>query len=75
MFIMTQALNFTVEKSSVFSSNLPSSINNWTNCPLFEISEVSVGQHFYWQLGDYQVHGQVLITSWVVLGLIALLSL
>ena len=43
--------------------------------PLFEISEVSVGQHFYWQLGDYQVHGQVLITSWVVFGILALLSL
>ena len=43
--------------------------------PLFEISEVSVGQHFYWQLGDYQVHGQVLITSWIVFGILALLSL
>nr|YP_009184739.1 CF0 subunit IV of ATP synthase [Oogamochlamys gigantea]ALO62768.1 CF0 subunit IV of ATP synthase [Oogamochlamys gigantea] len=42
--------------------------------PLLEISEVSVGKHFYWQLGEYQVHGQVLITSWVVLGIIALLS-
>ena len=43
--------------------------------PLFEFSEVSVGQHFYWQLGDYQVHGQVLITSWIVLGIIGILSL
>ena len=43
--------------------------------PLFETSEVSVGQHFYWQLGNYQVHGQVLITSWIVFGIIALLSL
>ena len=42
--------------------------------PLFEVSEVSVGQHFYWTFGDYQVHGQVLITTWVVLGLIILLS-
>ena len=29
--------------------------------PAFDISEVSVGQHFYWQIGDYQVHGQVLL--------------
>ena len=43
--------------------------------PLLEIAEVSVGQHYYWQLGDYQVHGQVLITTWVVLGLIIVLSL
>ena len=42
--------------------------------PLLEISEVSVGQHYYWQIGDFEVHGQVLITSWIVLGIIVLLS-
>jgi F-type H+-transporting ATPase subunit a len=42
--------------------------------PLLEISEVSVGQHFYWNIGEYQVHGQVLMTSWFVLGLIFALS-
>jgi F-type H+-transporting ATPase subunit a len=42
--------------------------------PLSELAEVSVGQHYYWELGGYQVHGQVLITSWVVLGIIAVLS-
>jgi len=42
--------------------------------PLLEISEVSVGQHLYWQIGEYQVHGQVLITSWVVLAIIGILS-
>jgi len=41
---------------------------------LYQVSEVSVGQHYYWQIGEYQIHGQVLITSWVVLGLIALLT-
>lgn len=43
--------------------------------PLFEVSEVSVGQHFYWQIGGYEIHGQVLIASWVVLGLVAIVSL
>lgn len=43
--------------------------------PLFEVSEVSVGQHFYWNFGEYQVHGQVLMTTWFVLGLIIVLSL
>ena len=44
--------------------------------PIFDVSaEVSVGKHLYWQLGSYQVHGQVLITSWVVLSLIAILAL
>ena len=41
----------------------------------FDIAEVSVGQHWYWQIGDYQVHGQVLITSWIVLGAIAIIGL
>jgi F-type H+-transporting ATPase subunit a len=42
--------------------------------PLFEISEVSVGQHYFWQIGPYEVHGQVLIVSWVVLGIIFTLA-
>jgi len=42
--------------------------------PLLEIAEVSVGQHYYWKVGEYDVHGQVLITSWVVLGIIFTLS-
>jgi F-type H+-transporting ATPase subunit a len=46
---------------------------NFSN-PLFDISEVSVGQHLYWSIGEYQIHGQVLMTSWIVLGLIILLS-
>ena len=43
--------------------------NNIVN-PFLEIAEVSVGQHFYWEVGGYEVHGQVLMTSWVVLGII-----
>ncbi len=41
----------------------------------FDVAEVSVGQHWYWQIGSYPVHGQVLITSWIVFGAIALISL
>nr|QQP17269.1 ATP synthase CF0 subunit IV [Selaginella exaltata] len=33
----------------------------------YEISGVEVGQHSYWQVSGYQVHGQVPITSWVVM--------
>nr|YP_009732762.1 ATP synthase CF0 subunitIV [Buxbaumia aphylla]QHU77104.1 ATP synthase CF0 subunitIV [Buxbaumia aphylla] len=40
---------------------------------LYEISGVEVGQHFYWQIGHFQVHAQVLITSWIVI--VILLSL
>jgi F-type H+-transporting ATPase subunit a len=43
--------------------------------PLLEIAEVSVGQHYYWKLGDFQLHGQVLITTWVVIAILLALSL
>nr|AST09059.1 ATPase subunit IV [Eutreptiella pomquetensis] len=39
---------------------------------IYEIASVEVGQHFYWSLGDYEVHGQVLINSWIVIGVIIL---
>nr|AUT83114.1 ATP synthase CFU A subunit [Campanula patula] len=32
----------------------------------YDLSGVEVGQHFYWKIGGFQVHGQVLITSWIV---------
>ena len=37
---------------------------------LHELSSVEVGQHFYWQLGNFQVHAQVLITSWIVISIL-----
>lgn len=43
--------------------------------PIYKLAEVSVGQNLYWQIGSYQVHGQVLITSWIVLGIITLIGL
>jgi F-type H+-transporting ATPase subunit a len=43
--------------------------------PLSEISEVSVGQHWYWEVGGIELHGQVLLMSWVVLGIIFALGL
>ena len=33
---------------------------------LFELSAVEIGQHFYWSLNGFQVHGQVLINTWIV---------
>ncbi|KAF1879744.1 hypothetical protein Lal_00039758 [Lupinus albus] len=37
---------------------------------LYNISFVEVGQHFYWQIGDFQVHDQVLIAFWVVIAIL-----
>lgn len=42
--------------------------------PWFEIAEVSVGKHFYWTIGSYTMHGQVLLVSWLVFAKIALVS-
>nr|YP_009193402.1 ATPase synthase IV subunit [Takakia lepidozioides]UPM51623.1 ATPase synthase IV subunit [Takakia lepidozioides] len=36
---------------------------------LYEISGVEVGQHFYWQIGSFQVHAQVLITPRIVIAI------
>ena len=41
---------------------------------LFDISEVSVGKHWFWQIGGYEAHGQVLVMSWVVFTIIAVLA-
>jgi F-type H+-transporting ATPase subunit a len=42
---------------------------------LFTFTELSVGQHWYWTLAGYQIHGEVLVTTWFVLTLIRTLSL
>ncbi|MEM8503491.1 MAG: F0F1 ATP synthase subunit A [Cyanobacteria bacterium P01_D01_bin.1] len=34
------------------------------------LAELEVGEHYYWQIGGLNVHGQVFITSWVVCGLL-----
>ena len=43
--------------------------------PVYDLSEVSVGQHYYWSIGSYQLHGQVLITSWFVLGILFIIGI
>ena len=29
---------------------------------------LEVGQHLYWQIGNIRLHGQVFLTSWILLG-------
>nr|QXI88191.1 ATP synthase CF0 subunit IV [Ulva intestinalis] len=41
---------------------------------LFDSAEVSVGQHYYWEIGSYSIHGQVLMVSWFVFAIIASIS-
>ena len=39
------------------------------------LAELSVGQHWYWKIASFQIHGQVLITTWFVLTIIRIFSL
>lgn len=41
---------------------------------IYTLSALEVGQHFYWSIGNFQLHGQVLLVSWFVIGLILLLT-
>jgi F-type H+-transporting ATPase subunit a len=39
------------------------------------LAEIEVGEHFLWKIGGYTVHGQVLIGSWLVVGVLVIASL
>jgi F-type H+-transporting ATPase subunit a len=36
------------------------------------LAALDVGHHLYWRLGNLQIHGQVFLTSWFVIGLLLL---
>jgi F-type H+-transporting ATPase subunit a len=36
------------------------------------IAELEVGKHFYWQIGNLKLHGQVFLTSWFVIGVLVI---
>ncbi len=39
------------------------------------LASLEVGKHFYWQIGNLTVHGQVLLFSWIVMGVLIIASL
>jgi F-type H+-transporting ATPase subunit a len=39
------------------------------------LASLEVGKHFYWHIGNLAVHGQVLIVSWVVIGVLLVASI
>lgn len=41
----------------------------------FDLTELSVGRHWYWTIFGFDVHGQVLLMTWFVFALIITLSL
>ncbi len=41
----------------------------------FPLASLEVGQHWYWEIGNYRLHGQVFVVSWFVIGLLVIASL
>lgn len=41
----------------------------------FPLAKLEVGHHFYWQLGNLKLHGQVFLTSWFVISILVVASL
>ncbi len=41
---------------------------------MYSLAALEVGKHFYWHIGKLAIHGQVLIVSWVVIGVLILAS-
>jgi F-type H+-transporting ATPase subunit a len=41
----------------------------------FPLAKLEVGHHFYWQLGNLKLHGQVFLTSWFVIAILVAASL
>ena len=38
------------------------------------VSEVEIGTHFYWDIGNISLHGQVFIVSWFVITILVIFS-
>src|SRR4028118_1210400 len=39
------------------------------------LARLEVGHHLYWQVGNLKIHGQVFLTSWIVIGILLIASL
>ena len=42
---------------------------------LFTLAELKVGEQFLWKIGNFTIHGQVFLTSWIVIGLLIIASI
>jgi F-type H+-transporting ATPase subunit a len=50
-------------------------MQNYNNTLIYQSAELSVGQHYYWNIDNLHIHGQVVMTSWFVLSIIILLTI
>jgi F-type H+-transporting ATPase subunit a len=47
-------------------------ISSWHT--ITTLASLEVGNHLYWKIGGYTVHGQIFLTSWVVIGILLTVS-
>ncbi|MGF1479290.1 MAG: F0F1 ATP synthase subunit A [Cyanophyceae cyanobacterium] len=50
-------------------------LSGWTDQIFFPLASLEVGKHFYWEIGNLRLHGQVFIASWVVIAILVIASL
>ncbi|MBW4658749.1 MAG: F0F1 ATP synthase subunit A [Drouetiella hepatica Uher 2000/2452] len=50
-------------------------LNAFTTFNAFPLAELEVGKQFYWHLGNLEIHGQILLTSWFVIGVLVIASI
>ncbi len=42
---------------------------------IYTLAELEVGEHFLWKIGNFSIHGQVFLNSWIVIALLVVASL
>ncbi len=50
-------------------------LTSLTTINFFPLAKLELGQHLYWQIGNLKVHGQVLITSWLVITILLIATI
>jgi F-type H+-transporting ATPase subunit a len=50
-------------------------LNGLTMLNSFTLAELEVGEHFLWKIGNFTVHGQVFLMSWLVAAVLVVASL
>lgn len=49
-------------------------LGSLTYLNIFTLAELEVGEHFLWKIGNFTVHGQVFLNSWIVIGILVIAS-
>ncbi|MEO1520944.1 MAG: F0F1 ATP synthase subunit A [Cyanobacteria bacterium J06633_2] len=49
-------------------------LDSLSNCFPIYIAELEVGKQFYWHVGNLNLHGQVFLSSWIVIGILVGIS-